>query len=196
LIEEPGLTRCSHSYLSFAAKPQPNRRKIGNTMTAPGRQRKLCRLARAAGLFVLGLSLAAPMLATATAEQFVTDRYTGLAINGYDPVAYFIDRRPTPGRGDLEYAFGGAVWRFHNEGNLAAFIAAPSAYAPSLGGYDPVGVARGVALPGDPRLWHLAGDRLFLFFSPEDQAAFAGDVDRTIATADRKWLAVRQHIRD
>ena len=73
-----------------------------------------------------------------------------------DPLAYFIDGASLRGSDDFEHAYAGAVWRFRNEGNRAAFIADPQVYMPRYGGYDPVGVARGVAVPGDPRLWLVA----------------------------------------
>ena len=82
----------------------------------------------------------------------MTDRHTGLALYGVDPVGYFTERKPIVGRAEFEYRFAGAIWRFDNEGNRAAF-ADPDVYMPRFGGYDPVGVARGVSTPGNPQLW-------------------------------------------
>ena len=73
----------------------------------------------------------------------MVDWHTGLAIDGYDPVAFFTDGKPVQGSADLELRYGGVVWRFTNVGNRAAFAAAPNVYMPQYGGYDPVGVARG-----------------------------------------------------
>jgi hypothetical protein len=126
-----------------------------------------------------------------TTEQFVTDRNTGLAISGFDPVAYFVDGAPLQGKDEFEYAFAGVVWRFRNEGNRGAFIADPDVYAPRFGGYDPVGIARGIAVPGDPRLWVLAGERLYLFYSTADRNAFLANVDAMVALADSKWPQVQ-----
>jgi hypothetical protein len=128
----------------------------------------------------------------ATTEQVVTDRNTGLAIGGFDPVAYFIDGAPLLGRDEFEHAFAGAVWRFRNEGNRGSFIADPEVYVPRFGGYDPVGVARGVAVPGDPRLWVLTGERLYLFYARAARDAFVADADALIAVADAKWPDVQQ----
>jgi hypothetical protein len=58
-------------------------------------------------------------------------------------------------------------------------------------GYDPVAISRKAAVPGDPRVWLIAGDRLFLFYSPENKAAFAADVDQVIADAEREWPSVQ-----
>jgi hypothetical protein len=61
----------------------------------------------------------------ATSERVVVDRYTGLAIGGFDPVAFFTDARPVQGDPAYEVSQGGAVWRFSNPDNRAFFIAAP-----------------------------------------------------------------------
>ena len=79
----------------------------------------------AAGLVLLGIGLAPAPSRAATTERVVTNRHTGLAIDGFDPVAYFVDGAPSSGRADLEFRFAGATWRFRNEGNRAAFAAAP-----------------------------------------------------------------------
>ncbi len=97
-------------------------------------------------------------------ERIVVDWHTGLAIAGYDPVAFFTDGKPMAGSADFELRYGGAVWRFANVGNRAAFAAQPDVYMPQYGGYDPVGVARGVAVAGNPNVWLIAGEKLFLFF--------------------------------
>jgi YHS domain-containing protein len=128
-----------------------------------------------------------PTVQAATTERIVVDPYRGLALSGFDPVAYFTDRKPLLGRGDLEMSFAGATWRFRNEGNRAAFAENPEVYLPVFGGYDPVAVARGVATPGHPQIWLIAGERLYLFYSAEAQKAFSADPETTAAEAERKW---------
>jgi hypothetical protein len=68
----------------------------------------------------------------------------------------------------------------------------PDFYMPRFGGYDPVGVARGIVLAGDPRLWLLADNRLYLFFSTDNKALFAADRTAKRAEAERNWPAVEQ----
>ena len=148
-------------------------------MTAGRPQRKQpgTIIAALAGLlFVFAAGFPAPR--AATTERIVVDRFTGLAISGYDPVAFFIEGKPVLGDPDIELAYGGAIWRFCNPGNRDAFAANPEVYAPRFGGYDPVGVARGVAVAGNPNLWAISGGRLFLFYDSERLAAFAADRDR------------------
>jgi hypothetical protein len=123
----------------------------------------------------------------ATTERVVVNRYSGLAIEGFDPVAYFIDRQPIQGLPDFEASQAGAVWRFRNEGNRASFVAHPEVYGPQFGGYDPVDVARGVTFAGNPRFWVIAEDRLYLFGLEEHRDAFAADPGRFIKPARARW---------
>jgi hypothetical protein len=126
-----------------------------------------------------------------TAERVAVDLHTGLAISGFDPVAYFVEASPVLGKGDFEHALAGAVWRFRNEGNLAAFVDNPEVYMPRFGGYDPVAVARGVGVPGNPTLWLILENRLYLFYSPEARAAFAENARTIVEAAARNWPAVQ-----
>jgi hypothetical protein len=126
----------------------------------------------------------------ATTERIVSDLHSGLAIGGYDPVAYFTDRRPVLGSPDLELSFGGVVWRFHNEGNRAAFVADPDVFMPRFGGYDPISVVRGGNAPGHGVLWTIFEDRLYLFVSADARDAFLKNPHSTITAAERAWPAV------
>ena len=125
-----------------------------------------------------------------TTERIVADSRSGLAISGFDPVAYFTDAAAKTGKPDYEYSFGGVIWRFRNEGNRAAFAGRPDVYMPQFGGHDPVGVARGVARAGHPELWVIAGKRLYLFYSEEAREAFRTDPDQVAGAAEEKWPAV------
>jgi hypothetical protein len=147
------------------------------------------------GLAALGLGLLLGAMAAfdrgpasaATTERLVVDRHTGLALYGFDPVAYFTDAEPLAGRPEFELSFAGAVWRFRNEGNRAAFRDRPDVYMPLFGGYDVLAVARGVAVSGNPRYWTLQNKRLYLFESEATRAAFAADPGVVVAAAQAQW---------
>jgi len=162
-------------------------------MTPARQERKQHRglVAAFAALFVALLGGPATIRA-ATTERVVIDWHTGLAIGGYDPVAYFTDGEPLPGKADVELADSGAIWRFRNVGNRDAFAAHPEVYRPQFGGYDPLGVAQGIAVPGNATFWLIRGERLFLFYDGERLKKFSADPERAISTADRKWPAVMQ----
>jgi hypothetical protein len=156
-------------------------------MTAARQKRKhRARLARAATI-ASALSLFAAAAWAGLTERIVVNWHTGLAIDGYDPVAFFTDGKPMAGSGAFELRHAGVVWRFSNIGNRAAFAERPDIYMPGYGGYDPVGVARDVAVAGKPNVWIIVGQRLFLFYGLADRQKFASDPVHLIATADRKW---------
>lgn len=143
-----------------------------------------------AGFFgVLCLDLTA---LAATTERVVVNRYSGLAIEGFDPVAYFTDSQAAQGVADFEAAEAGAVWRFRNEGNRASFMAHPEIYAPQFGGYDPIDLGRGVPYAGNPRLWVIAGQRLYLFGREETRDAFTADPQRFLKDATTRWPAIER----
>jgi hypothetical protein len=125
-----------------------------------------------------------------TTERVVANRYSGLAIEGFDPVAYFTDQSAILGLPDFEAAGSGAVWRFHNEGNRASFVSHPEVYGPCFGGYDPVDVARGVTYAGNPRIWLVVDRRLYLFGREESRDAFAANPARFLKDADGRWPAL------
>ena len=133
-------------------------------------------------------------LDAATTQRIVVDRHTGIAIDGFDPMAYFTDRRPISGRAEFEYPLDGAVWRFANEGNRAAFIEHPEIYRPRFGGYDPTAVSRGIAVPGNPMFWLIFGDQLYLFFDQEAWSVFLADPAAMISGAEARWPEVERSL--
>ena len=160
-------------------------------MTSARQEQKLyCAGLAAAACLALGLAAGLAVSQAIATERIVVDWHTGLAIGGYDPVAYFTDAKPAAGSSQLELRYGGAVWRFRNVGNREAFAADPDVYMPKFGGYDPLGVARGIAVAGNPIVWFIAGERLFLFYDSARREKFAVDPDRVSATAERKWPEV------
>jgi hypothetical protein len=143
-------------------------------------------------LIALLASLAAQALPAlraqaATTERVIMNRFTGLAIEGYDPVAYFADARPEIGLPNFEASQAGAVWRFRNQGNRASFVAHPEIYGPQFGGYDPIDVARGVTVAGNPRFWLVSGQRLYLFSREQSRDAFAAAPVRVLRDANQRW---------
>jgi hypothetical protein len=167
-------------------------------MTAARQQRKPFPLALVLGLAlviaVLEGIFAVPAILAASGDRIVIDADSGLALSGFDPVAYFTDGKPKIGRPGLELRRGDTIWRFRNEGNRAAFAEHPKVYTPRFGGYDPVAVARGVSVPGHPLFWSVTGDRLYLFYSAEARTAFLAEPGNIIEAAERKWPAVARDI--
>ncbi|HOP35884.1 MAG TPA: YHS domain-containing (seleno)protein [Syntrophales bacterium] len=74
-------------------------------------------------------------LRMARAIEPVNTDTQGLAINGYDTVAYFYEGKPLKGTGKFTYQWMGAEWRFASAEHLDLFKSDPEKYAPQYGGY-------------------------------------------------------------
>lgn len=125
---------------------------------------------------------------------FALDAATGFAINGFDPVGYFVEGRPLLGHNGLETRLGGAYWRFANEGNLAAFRRDPAVFAPRFGGFCVVAISRGAAAAGNPEIFAVYENQLYLFYSEGNRQVFLRDPEGVIGQANRRWEAVRHTV--
>ncbi len=137
-----------------------------------------------------GILLAPARVRAAALSAIVTDERSGLAIYGFDPVGYFTAATAQLGDPEFELRHAGAVWRFRNSGNRSAFAANPEIYMPCYGGHDPISVGRGASAAGHPRLWMIARERLYLFYSEAARTAFVDNTDLAIEAADRHWPEV------
>src|SRR3569833_3466291 len=110
---------------------------------------------RQIGKQILTIALWAGLAFSAHAESLVTtivtDPLTGVAIDGYDPVSYFIATEPVEGKPDFEYDWGGVPWYFASAANRDVFFRNPSIYAPQFGGHCLTGRGRGGRGGGGPR---------------------------------------------
>jgi YHS domain-containing protein len=147
---------------------------------------RFCRVVVAA--FVL--ACAAPLVAQAASPEIFTGLVKGVAVGGYDPVAYFTERKAVPGKPDITYFWKGAAWRFASEQNRDAFKAAPAKYAPQYGGYCAYAVALGSTAQGDPKSWHIVDGKLYLNLSPAVQKLWEKDIPGYIKSADKNWPSV------
>lgn len=142
-------------------------------------------------LAVIAGAAAPEAVNAATIERVVVNRFSGLAIDGFDPVSYFTDARPLQGSPDFELSASGVIWRFRSEGNRAFFAEHPEIYGPQFGGYDPVDVARGVAYAGHPQFWLVLERRLYLFGREESRDAFAAAPENYLRAARKLWPALQ-----
>jgi YHS domain-containing protein len=113
--------------------------------------------------------------------------FGGVAIKGYDPVAYFTDGVPVEGKKEFEYRWMNAVWRFASAAHRDAFKAMPERYAPAYGGYCAWAVAQGDTASIDPAAWKIVDGRLYLNYSKKVQQTWAEDIAGNITKADANW---------
>lgn len=146
----------------------------------------------AAILLAMWVGIKAPQ--ASPINRLVVNPVSGLAISGFDPVAYFTENRAVIGRPDIELTQNDAVWRFTNIGNRAAFAEHPEVYSPQFGGYDPVAIEREASVAGHPQIWAVSGDRLYLFYDAKARQKFLDNPGRVLERAARKWPAVARTI--
>lgn len=114
----------------------------------------------------------------------------GVALNGYDPVAYFTTGRPVKGSPEHALMWRGATWYFASDESQESFEMNPLAYAPQYGGYCAYAMTRGDLMPTAPEAFAVAGGRLYLTFSTEVRAIWAQDIAGNVARADAHWPEV------
>lgn len=127
-------------------------------------------------------------------RHLVVDETTGLAIGGYDPLAYFVDGQARRGAPEFQFDWRGATWLFLNEGNLAAFHERPEVYAPVFGGYCAYAVSRGRPAEGSPLHFAVLAGRLYLFANAASRIAFLEGGAAIIAEAVRRWPEVSRDL--
>lgn len=146
------------------------------------------RLATAVAL-AMGITAGAPALA---AGPNVNATITGLALRGYDPVAYFTDGKPVIGDFTITAQHDGATYRFASEDHKALFLKDPAKYLPEYGGFCAFGTAQGVKVDGDPTVWKIVDNKLYLNLAPAVAKRWDQDIAGNIKTANEKWISVKE----
>ncbi len=131
--------------------------------------------------------------AVAAAEERINTGYFGnVAIQGYDPVAYFTMSKAVPGSEEFAYDWLGANWYFSNDAHRQQFAAEPVRYAPRYGGYCAIGVAFGELVAAiDPEAWFIVDDKLYLQYSKAVDADFRADRTALLSDAEANWDEVK-----
>lgn len=149
------------------------------------------RLFARCGFVAAGIVAGSLFLSPASLEAGESPVYTGflsnLAVNGYDPVAYFKEGRPVEGTTDYSLEYMGAEWRFASAENQEAFRQNPERYAPQYGGYCAWAVAQGYTAKGDPMNWRIVNDKLYLNYNADIQTRWERDISGNIKSAEQNW---------
>jgi len=133
------------------------------------------------------------LLITCSLQTWAADsiyNQDGLAIGGYDPVAYFTLGRPVWGRSNITHTWKNVTWQFDSEKHRDAFAANPEKYAPQYGGYCAYAAAKGSLAPTDARAWAIVDGKLYLNYSPAIQERWKSNMFGYISRADKKWPAL------
>jgi hypothetical protein len=117
----------------------------------------------------------------------------GLALRGYDAVAYFHEGEPTEGRAEFVHEWNGARWLFKNAGNRVAFARSPETFAPQYGGYCSYAVAHGYTADADPQAWKIVNGKLYLNYNVEVRGLWEKDVPGYLRKSEQNWPQFLKH---
>ncbi len=142
------------------------------------------------------LALAAALLAGVTAfvlparaaDLPIEKDAQGVAIHGYDPVAYFTAGKPVSGKAEYKTQWQGAEWHFASAENRDLFVKSPEKYAPQYGGHCAYGMSLGHLAPVDPNAWKVVDGKLYLNYSKDVQGLWLKDTSGNITKADKNWV--------
>ena len=151
--------------------------------------------------FTLTIAAAATALSMASAA-FAGDQYvdgTGYAVSGFDVVAYFdlpqsavgaAQPAPVPGNKAFTSEYNDATFAFSSAENKAKFDANPAKYAPQYDGHCAYGVSKGGKVPGNPTLWRIVDDKLYLNITKNVVGFWEEDIPGNITLAEGNWPGI------
>ncbi len=136
-------------------------------------------------LATIGQVSAAERINTLEKHGLFSYEPSGIAIRGYDTVAYFTEGRPMEGSDEFTTDWQGATWKFASQEHLDLFKADPQKYAPQYGGYCAYGVAQESLVKIEPDQWTIHDDKLYLNYNAKLNNEWKKDIPGYIAAADK-----------
>lgn len=141
----------------------------------------------------LPLAGAAALALSAASVTFASEIYAtnGVAINGYDAVAYFTDHKPIKGSDKFAATYKGATFYFASAAHRDVFASDPERYAPQYGGYCAFGTAEGHKAPTQPQAFTIVDDKLYLNYNDDVAKTWRSDIGGYIKKANANWATVK-----
>lgn len=115
----------------------------------------------------------------------------GIAINGYDAVACFMQNSAVKGSEAFSYQWNNAQWLFSSQSHLDLFKKNPEKYAPQYGGWCAYGVSENHKSPTDPKAFTISGDKLYLNYNTKVMQLWRRDTTKHINLANQNWPALK-----
>jgi YHS domain-containing protein len=132
-------------------------------------------------------SLALPVFAQTSTKTLVNVDGTGVAIQGYDPVAFFTDNKPVKGDQKFLIKHDGAIYFFAIKEHKDLFKENPAKYEPEFGGYCAYGVSKNKLVAIDVDAFQIVDGKLLLQYSKGTRDDFNEDTKGNLAKADANW---------
>lgn len=111
----------------------------------------------------------------------------GVILKGYDPVAYFTQKKAVKGSPKYKTTYEGATYYFSSAADLAIFKKSPSKYIPQYGGFCANGMANRQASDIDPSVFFVIKGKLYVCASPEAEKEFQSNLPANLKKADQNW---------
>jgi YHS domain-containing protein len=127
----------------------------------------------------------------ASAGSLVSQSFSGIAIKGYDPVAYFTENKAIKGSDEFTHRWLGATWNFASAEHMEMFKADPINYLPQYGGYCAASMKDSATYEADPEAWRIVDGMLYLNYSTRLMTKWAKDIPGNISVANEKWVLVK-----
>lgn len=144
----------------------------------------MSRINFARGVFVVVVLLLSAVAFAGTSFNVDSD---GVAIKGYDSVAYFTMNKPVMGKKDFMYEWKGANWKFSSAEHKKMFMENPEKYAPRYGGYCAYGAAKNALFDTQPEAWTIHDGSLYLNKNLKVRKLWRKDIPGYIKEADINW---------
>lgn len=147
-------------------------------------------------LFVCFINFSGVGLVQAATEVSVIDgALEGVAIEGYDVVAYFKNGEPTKGNSEFTAKYAGTVWHFKNRQNLEQFNANQEHYIPQYGGHCAYAAANNFIVSSSPKRWKIVDGKLYLQANIFALKLWENAIPENISKADRNWSGLENKIK-
>jgi hypothetical protein len=137
-------------------------------------------------VLTLAMAAAVPVFAASKADP-INKESNGVAIKGYDPVAYFTDSKPVKGSSAFTHQWMNSAWWFASAEHRDEFARNPEKYAPQYGGYCAYGVSQGHTVSIDPEAWTIIEGKLYLNYSKAVKKTWSEAIPQHIDEANRNW---------
>ncbi|WP_310378502.1 YHS domain-containing (seleno)protein [Flavobacterium sp.] len=115
----------------------------------------------------------------------------GLALQGFDPVAYFESNKAIEGKKEITSAYNGAVYQFSSESNKEIFLKNPSHYEPEFGGFCAYGMSEGYEAPVKPEAFTIVKNKLYLNYNLKVKEMWAKEQNSRIEKAIVNWEKIK-----
>jgi len=136
---------------------------------------------------IVALMLFSALSPIASAKDLLNLDGNGVAIQGYDPVAFFTDNRPVKGNPQFQSEYRSAKYFFVSAEHKATFDREPAKYEPQFGGYCAYGASTGRKAPIKIEAWQIVNGRLLMQYDLDIKDKFNQDQLGNLQKADQKW---------